>query len=97
TGYEAADGFVVLAGGMAREQETTNCPRYICTIRQSLVDSGVFSVDGDRYHLTQDYSFNSPSQAASVMMARSANGRIEWKDESGRTLKEIQEAVVNDE
>jgi hypothetical protein len=25
------------------------------------------------------------------LLARSANGRIEWKDENGRSLKEIQE------
>jgi len=31
--------------------------------------------------------------AAAVMLARSANGRVEWKDDQGRTLKEIQEMV----
>ena len=31
-----------------------------------------------------------------TLMARTANGRIEWKDERGRTLKEIQEAMLPD-
>lgn len=42
--------------------------------------------------LTQDYSFSSPSTAAAVVLGRSANGRVEWKAEDGRTLKELQEA-----
>ena len=45
-----------------------------------------------RYRFTQDYSFSSPSMAAAVVLGRSANGRIEWKDAQGRTLKELQEA-----
>ncbi len=39
----------------------------------------------------QDYSFNSPSAAAAVILGRSANGRTEWKDVQGKTLKQIQE------
>jgi hypothetical protein len=41
--------------------------------------------------MSEDYTFSSPSLAAAVLLARSANGRIEWKDDQGRTLKEIQE------
>lgn len=48
--------------------------------------------EGAYYRLTQDYTFNSPSTAAGVLLGRSANGRIEWSDAQGRTLKEIQEA-----
>ena len=41
--------------------------------------------------LTQDYLFDSPSTAAGVLLGRSANGRIEWKNQLGQTLKSIQE------
>jgi hypothetical protein len=41
--------------------------------------------------LAQDYLFDSPSTAAGVLLGRSANGRIEWKNEQGQTLKSIQE------
>ena len=43
------------------------------------------------YRFTQDYAFSSPSTAAAVVLGRSANGRIEWKDAHGRTLKWLQE------
>lgn len=36
------------------------------------------------------YVFSSPSTAAAVVLGRSANGRTQWKDEKGRTLKELQ-------
>jgi hypothetical protein len=29
-----------------------------------------------------------------VLLGRSANGRLDWKDATGRTLKEIQEAAA---
>ena len=55
-----------------------------------------FIEQGELYRLTQDYTFNSPSTAAGVLLGRTANGRIEWKDSKGRTLKEIQEAVTGE-
>lgn len=45
---------------------------------------------GASYRFSQDYAFSSPSTAAAVLLGRSANGRIEWKDAQGRTLKELQ-------
>ena len=36
----------------------------------------------------KDYLFSSSSAAANVILGRSANGRIEWKDEFGKTLAE---------
>ena len=34
----------------------------------------------------QDYKFTSSSAAACVILGRSANGRIEWKDRDGKTI-----------
>jgi len=44
--------------------------------------------------LLQDYEFKSPSQAAALLLARSANGRLEWKDAAWITLKEHQERAA---
>jgi hypothetical protein len=46
---------------------------------------------GDHLAFTQDYLFNSPSTATGAVQGRPANGRKDWKDNSGRTLKEFQE------
>jgi hypothetical protein len=60
-------------------------------LREDLVERDVLQKDGSHYRFTQDYAFSSPSTAAAVVLGRSANGRIEWKDRLGRTLKELQE------
>jgi hypothetical protein len=44
---------------------------------------------GEVYVFTEDYLFTSPSAAASQVMARNANGWIEWKDSAGKTLDEL--------
>ena len=92
-GYESADGFVVLAGAKGRVSEVPSFPSGPSQLRQALLEQEVLKQDGEQYTLTQDYAFTSPSNAAVVLLGRSANGRIEWKDEEGRTLKELQEAA----
>jgi hypothetical protein len=90
-GRESADGFVVYAGARVRGKEADSTPGTVIVLRKNLLDRGVLTLAGDDYVLTQDYTFNSPSQAATTLMGRPANGRTEWKDKSGRTLKETQE------
>jgi hypothetical protein len=90
-GYEVDDGFVVQAGSESPKDAVPSTPEPIVKLRENLVSQGVFTDAKDRYRLAQDYTFSSPSMAAAVMLARSANGRVEWKDEAGRTLKEVQE------
>jgi len=97
TGYESSQGFVVQKGSQALGEVASSMKTYargFYDLRQSLIDSGVLQMDGAHYLFTQDYSFNAPSAAAAVIMGRSANGRTEWKDAQGRTLKQNQEADV---
>lgn len=93
-GYESAEGFVVLKGSTGVSDEVPSIHRYLSTRRRELVQKGVLIPTGDLLELTQDYSFESPSTAAGILLGRSANGRIEWKDRQGRTLREIQEAAA---
>lgn len=67
---------------------------YVATLRRQLVDDGVLVLDGPSYRLTRSYLFDSLSQAAATLLARNANGRTEWKDGQGRTLKQIQAQQV---
>jgi hypothetical protein len=74
--------------------EVTSIHAYLTTLRQRLVNEGVMRPDGDGLRFTKPHIFDSPSTAAGVVMGRTANGRIEWKDSAGRTLKERQEAAL---
>ncbi len=95
-GYESSEGFVVKKGGTARVKAAASFAKYNLELRESFLNRGLFKQIGDQYLLEQDYAFNSPSQAAAIMLARSANGRTEWKNKKGVTLKDLQEAQAND-
>jgi len=95
TGLDTAQGFIVRAGSYATKEITPSLKEYFpstCDLRTQLLANGVLTEDKDRFRFTQDYAFTSPSLAAQVVLGRSANGRIDWKDANGRTLKELQEA-----
>ena len=94
TGQDTPQGFVVKAGSLARESETPSLKSFpiVGRTRLELLKSGVMISDGGKFRFTQDYAFNSPSLAAAVVLGRSASGRIDWKDASGRTLKEYQQS-----
>ena len=94
-GVDGAAGFIVRAGSQAVKDEVPSIQSYLSELRRSLLEQGVLVPDGACYRLTQDYTFNSPSTAAGVLLGRKANGRTEWKDANGRTLKEIQEAAAS--
>jgi hypothetical protein len=64
-------------------------------LRSELTDAGVLAPSGGFLKMTRAHVFDSPSSAAGVLLGRSANGRIEWKDSGGRTLKEVQEAQLD--
>jgi hypothetical protein len=91
-GVDGSEGFVVRAGSQAVKDEVASIHAYLADLRKSLLTQGVLEPAGAGYRVTQDYTFNSPSTAAGVLLGRSSNGRVEWKDANGRTLKEIQEA-----
>lgn len=93
-GYESADGFVVLKGSRAHVHEGPSIHAYLTDLRAALVANGVLQEDGDSYVLTQDYEFLSPSSASAAMEGRTSNGRVEWRDKDGRTLKELQAAAA---
>lgn len=94
-GRESLEGFVVRAGSNAVKDEVPSCHAYLVDLRRSLLEQGVLTPDVAAYRLTQDYTFSSPSTAAGVLLGRSSNGRMDWKDGQGRSLKEIQDAQVS--
>jgi hypothetical protein len=48
------------------------------------------TTDKENRHGKEQGILDSPSTAAGVLLGRSANGRIEWKDERGVSLKQLQ-------
>ena len=93
-GAETSDGFVVFAGATARADCVPSTAHGVIQLRTSLIETGLLVATGGGLQLRQDRVFTSPSIAAAVFLARSANGRIEWKGANGWTLKDLQKASV---
>lgn len=92
SGRESSEGFVVMAGSQAILKAWPSVSSSVCNLRDSLVQNGVLQLKDKTYVFTQDYTFSSPSMPCSVILGRNGNGRTNWKDKDGRTLKELQEA-----
>jgi hypothetical protein len=95
TGQDTPQGFVIRTGSFATTEEVPSLKERfpnVCELRADLLKRGVLVAERKGLRFAQDYTFNSPSLAAAVILGRSANGRNDWKDSAGRTLKQIQEA-----
>ncbi|MFN4204758.1 MAG: GIY-YIG nuclease family protein [Agrobacterium albertimagni] len=76
---------IVLSGSKARFRTTPTIPKGTTALRDMLVEKGVLAIELDHLRFTTDYNFSSPSAAAAAVMGASANGRIMWRLEDGRT------------
>jgi hypothetical protein len=82
--------FVVLANSKAVLKEVPSASESIIALRKALQAKGVLKVENDRLLFSQDYEFGSPSAAAQVVVGGAADGRILWKNEEGKTIKELE-------
>lgn len=98
-GEYTTEGFVVHKGSKGRAEivasiQGTSHER----MRSQLTTEGVLAAQpgstGSLLVFTRDHLFSSPSTAAMTVMGRSANGWIEWKTASGKTLDEIKRQGV---
>jgi len=94
TGADSPEGFVVFAGSLARMESVPSIQAWLEAHRERLRQEGTLVPDGSYLRLTRAELFDSPSTAAGVILGRSANGRAEWKSESGQSLKDLQEAAL---
>ncbi|MCS4487868.1 GIY-YIG nuclease family protein [Streptococcus sciuri] len=85
---QTSEGFVVLKGSMIDVAEARHAisPKII-DLRLELMEKQLIK-DGV---LQEDQLFNSASYAVMFVLGMSANGRVEWKNKEGISLKEIEE------
>lgn len=98
-GEYTTEGFVVHKGSKGRSEivpsiQGTSHER----MRSQLITEGVLTEiagsAGSLLVFTRDHLFSSPSTAAMAVMGRSANGWVEWKTASGKTLDEVKRQGV---
>jgi len=77
-------------------EEVQSAKKYVRNARRILIAEDVLHRVDDVYQFTSNYIFSTPSRAAAVVLAREANGWIEWKYEDGKTLDEVHRQVDSD-
>lgn len=93
-GRPTEDGFVVFKASTVRGELSSAMQQFADNKRKALIAAGVLVVDGGVFRFTEDYLFDTPSGAATVVQGRNSNGWMEWKTADGRTLHEVERAEV---
>jgi len=90
-GQYTPEGFVILKGSTGNLTIVSSMvDSAMERKREELLKSGVYRIEGQTINLEKDCLFNSPSMAAAFLAGKAANGWIDWKDENGRTLDELE-------
>lgn len=71
--------FVVEKGSLCKKEWTNSQHQSYCNLHDELRKAGMLQESGPHLVFMENYAFKSPSAAASVVLARTASGPIEWK------------------
>lgn len=88
------EGIVVLKGSEAIKEPKTSLSYGYRKLREKLINDGTLKLKGDKYIFQRDVIFNTASPAAAIVVATSISGPQNWKNDTGKTLKEIEEDLV---
>lgn len=88
-GIQTQEGFVVLKDSRIATGTVDSFSESLTAKRDGLIHSKKVQIINDEFVVKEDILFSSPSLAAAIVMGRSANGLIEWKDIYGNSLKDF--------
>ena len=95
-GKRTSDGFVVFRNSeIATDTVKSYREKGLNKLRDELIESKIIVKIEDKLIFKSDYLFSSPSAAAMVIMGRSANGLLEWKDSFGKVLRDIEKQEIS--
>lgn len=86
-GSRTSDGFVVLKDSQVVMSPTRSCPDTVKNLRKKYAEKIAGGI------VTEDLGFSSPSAAAGFVTYSSMNGMTAWRDETGKTLKDIENSA----
>jgi len=88
-GEYTEDGVIIFSNSKCNLIESKTAGSWIIGMRTDLKENGVLIEQDGVLVFTKDHIFSSPSASAAVVLARHANGWIEWKYRDGKTLDEV--------
>lgn len=95
-GQMTDDGFLLQAGSDVSSSTSPSMPGNSKSIRDSWISGGLLKLEGKNYKLIKDMLVSSSSYAAVIVAGTSRSGPQSWQDNAGRTLKVIEEQMLNE-
>lgn len=93
-GISTNAGFTVLNGSEISNEIKDSLSIGYKNKREGLISKGIIEKIDGKYVFTKDYEFSSSSTAAAIIVGYAINGRQTWKDKSGKSLKQYEEAAL---
>jgi Domain of unknown function (DUF4357) len=93
-GRRTTTGFVVYQDSTAVADVRTSAQNhhgYVLQMRNKMLEEGFLIKQNNLLVFTKDVEFASPSAAASIVHGGGANGLTAWKDNYGKTLKQLED------
>ena len=83
--------FIVFANSQMKKTARSLGDKYkrIEKKREEIIESGILEEQEQFYVFRRNYTFSSPSLAASVLLGINVNGQVFWRDCRGRTFREL--------
>lgn len=95
-GFLSNNGFVVTKGSLVSIEIKESLSTSYKNLKDNLIDKDILKKDGNYYTFQKDYEFSSSSTAAAVIVGYAINGRVSWKDDKGKTLKQHEDESLRD-
>lgn len=90
------EGFVLLAGSNVTGNASESMPGKTLAIRNSWIAEGILESIGKDYVLKSDQVVSSSSYAAAIVAGSSRSGPQGWFDETGKSLKDIEQLLASE-
>ncbi|NJD37546.1 MAG: GIY-YIG nuclease family protein [Geobacter sp.] len=93
-GQVTDDGFILLAGSDVSAAVTQSLAAGWRAIREKWIEEGILKQTGENFRLEKDALVSSSSCAAAIVAGTTRSGPQSWIDDTGRTLKAIEEQMI---
>ena len=87
SGTIVPNGFIVFKGSTISTSVVPSMTKNLISLREKLINDKIID---ENFKFTKNYTFTSPTSAASIIMGRKANGRTEWKNKEGKNISDIE-------
>jgi hypothetical protein len=96
SGQQTDDGFVLFKGSDVSGKISQSMPGKTNLIREKWIADGTLVQNGENYKLMKDSILSSSSYAAVIVAGTSRSGPQSWIDAQGRSLKAVEEFLINE-